>query len=91
MSRQPRPQVTASVVKNMTRRLQRDPATPSGKYAVLERINKNFTYNVGYPGFSNAAMDEVFNKFLIPQMFATAAQDRQIRQIFQSWRNRGKI
>jgi multiple sugar transport system substrate-binding protein len=90
-------------VKNIPVRLRRDPAAPRGKYVVLDRINKNYTYNVGYPGYSNAAIDEVFNKFLIPQMFAEVAQgkrtpadaareyDRQIRIIFQSWRNRKKI
>ena len=90
-------------VKNIPVRLRRDPNSPRGKYVVLDRINKNYTYNVGYPGYSNAAIDEVFNKFLIPQMFAEVAQDkrtpadaareydRQIRIIFQAWRNRKKI
>jgi multiple sugar transport system substrate-binding protein len=90
-------------VKNIPVRLRRDRAQPAGKYVVLDRINKNYTYNVGYPGYSNAAIDEVFNKFLIPQMFAEVAQgrrspaeaarvyDRQVRIIFQSWRNRKKI
>jgi multiple sugar transport system substrate-binding protein len=90
-------------VRNIPVRLRRDTNPPRGKYVVLDRINRNYTYNVGYPGFSNAAIDEVFNKWLIPQMFAEVAQgrrtpadaartyDRQIRQIFQAWRNRGKI
>ena len=85
-------------VKNMRTRLQRDPATPKGKYVILDRINRNFTYNVGYPGYSNAAIDEVFNKFLIPQMFAEVAQGkstpanaarayhREIGRIFARWR-----
>ena len=76
---------------------------PRGKYTILDEINKKYTKNVGYPGFSNPAIDEVFNKFLIPQMFAEVAQDkrtpadaartydRQLREIFQKWRNRGKI
>jgi multiple sugar transport system substrate-binding protein len=91
-------------VSNIKRRLQRDTVgKPAGKYVILDEINRRYTKNVGYPGFSNAAIDEVFNKFLIPQMFAEVAQgkrtpedaartyDRQIRQIFQSWRNRKKI
>jgi multiple sugar transport system substrate-binding protein len=90
-------------VRNIPVRLRRDTNAPRGKYVVLDRINRNYTYNVGYPGYSNAAIDEVFNKFLIPQMFAEVAQgrrtpadaartyDRQIRQIFQAWRNRRKI
>jgi multiple sugar transport system substrate-binding protein len=90
-------------VGNLSRRLARDPNTPSGKYKVLETINQKYTHNVGYPGFSNAAMDEMFNKFLIPQMFAQVAQgkltpaeaasaaQRDIGKIFAKWRARGKI
>jgi multiple sugar transport system substrate-binding protein len=90
-------------VSNLARRLERDAHTPKGKYKVLETINKKYTKNVGYPGFSNAAMDEVFNKFLIPQMFAQVAQDkmtpdeaaraaqRDIGKIFAAWRKRKKI
>ena len=90
-------------VRNLSRRLERDPHTPKGKYKILETINKRYTYNVGYPGFSNAAMDEVFNKFLIPQMFAEVAQgkrtpddaarayQREIGRIFAAWRKRKKI
>ena len=91
-------------VSNITRRLERDPvAKPAGKYKVLGEIAAKYTKNVGYPGTSNAGIDEMFNKFLIPQMFAEVAQgkrtpddaartyDRQIREIFQKWRNLGKI
>jgi multiple sugar transport system substrate-binding protein len=90
-------------VKNIPVRLARDPALPKGKYNVLDEINKKYTKNVGYPGFSNPAIDEVFNKFLIPAMFAEVAQgkrspadaaktyDGQLREIFQKWRNRKKI
>ena len=58
---------------------------------------------MGYPGFSNAAIDEVFNTWLIPQMFAEVAQGRksaadsvsdttrEVQRIFRKWRNRGKI
>jgi multiple sugar transport system substrate-binding protein len=93
-----------SSVRNMRVRLQRDPvARPRGKYVVLDEINRKYTLNVGYPGYSNAAVDEVFNKWLIPQMFAEVAQgkrspddaartyDRQIREIFQRWRNLKKV
>jgi multiple sugar transport system substrate-binding protein len=90
-------------VSNLSRRLARDPNTPSGKYKVLQTINQKYTKNVGYPGFSNAAMDEVFNKFLIPQMFAEVAQgkmtpaqaasaaQRDIGRIFAKWRALKKI
>jgi len=90
-------------VSNLSRRLARDPNTPSGKYKVLQTINQKYTHNVGYPGYSNAAMDEVFNKFLIPQMFAEVAQgkmtpaeaasaaQRDIGKIFAKWRALKKI
>jgi multiple sugar transport system substrate-binding protein len=90
-------------VKNLSRRLERDTHTPTGKYKILETINKKYTYNVGYPGFSNAAMDEVFGKWLIPQMFSEVAQGKrtpadaartyqsEIGKIFAAWRKRKKI
>ena len=51
----------------------------------------------------NAAVDEVFNKFLIPQMFAEVAQDKmtpqeaaktfdkQMKAVFAKWRAQKKI
>ncbi len=91
-------------VTNIPRRLARDPvAKPSGKYRVLGTIAEQYTNNPGHPGYTNAAIDEIFNKFLIPQMFAEVAQgkrtpeeaarvyDRSFRGIYQRWRNRGKL
>ena len=91
-------------VPNINRRVERDPvAKPPGKYKVLAEIADKYTLNPGWPGNTNAAFDEIFNKFMIPQMFAEVAQgkrtpedaariyDRSFRGIFQRWRNRGKI
>jgi multiple sugar transport system substrate-binding protein len=91
-------------VPNINRRVERDPvAKPAGKYKVLAEIADKYTLNPGWPGNTNAAFDEIFNKFMIPQMFAEVAQDkrtaedaakvydRSFRSIFQRWRNRGKI
>jgi multiple sugar transport system substrate-binding protein len=87
-------------VKNIKKRLAKD---PSGKYVVLDSIAKNATANVGFPGYSNAAIDELFIASLIPQMFAEVAQGNksaadsvrdtsgEIRRIFRKWRTRGKI
>jgi len=87
-------------VKNIKKRLAKD---PSGKYTVLDSISKHATANVGFPGYSNAAIDEVFNTFLIPQMFAEVARGRRTPEdaartyharlgtIFTKWRQRGKI
>jgi multiple sugar transport system substrate-binding protein len=87
-------------VPNIKKKLAKD---PSGKYTVLDRISRTATTNVGFPGYSNAAIDEVFNTFLIPQMFAQVAQGNksaaesvrdttnEVRRIFTKWRGRGKI
>jgi multiple sugar transport system substrate-binding protein len=90
-------------VPNIRRRVERDPAKPAGKYRVLAEIADKYTLNPGWPGNTNAAIDEIFYKWMIPQMFAEVAQDkrtaedaakiydRSFRRIFQRWRNRGKI
>jgi len=88
-------------VHNYARQLAADPH--KGKYKVLDLIARKYTVNVGYPGFSNAAIDEIFNTWLIPQMFAQVAQGKmtpaeaaraaqhEFKPIFAKWRARGKI
>jgi multiple sugar transport system substrate-binding protein len=90
-------------VTNYRQRLGADPHLPKGKYKILDTIARKYTANVGFPGYSNAAVDEIWNTFLIPQMFAQVAQDkmtpaeaakaaeRQMKAIFAKWRKRGKI
>ncbi|HEV8687379.1 MAG TPA: extracellular solute-binding protein [Gaiellaceae bacterium] len=90
-------------VRNIPVRLARDANTPTGKYKILGTISEKYTKNVGYPGFANAAIGEIFDTFLIPQMFAEVAQDkrtpddaardyqRRLGTIFTKWRRRGKI
>jgi multiple sugar transport system substrate-binding protein len=90
-------------VHNYKQQLLGDPHTPKGKYGVLNLIANKYTTNLGYPGYSNAAIDEVFNTWLIPQMFAEVAQgkltpaeaakaaERDAKRIFAKWRQRGKI
>jgi multiple sugar transport system substrate-binding protein len=80
-----------------------DPNKPSGKYTVLTTIAEKYTHNIGYPGTTNAAMDEVFSKYLIPQMFAQVSQGKlsaadsvksisgQVKDIYAKWKARGKI
>ncbi len=58
--------------------------------------------NVGYPGYANAATDEVFNTWVISTMFARAATgalspeaalaqaDKAVQRIFKKWKARGK-
>jgi multiple sugar transport system substrate-binding protein len=91
-------------VTNIPARVARDPvAKPAGKYSVLAEIAEKYTLNPGWPGNTNAGIDEIFYKWMIPQMFAEVAQgkrtaedaakiyDRSFKRIFQKWRNRGKI
>jgi multiple sugar transport system substrate-binding protein len=73
-----------------------------GKYALLAHA-ATWTTNVGHPGHTNAAIGEIFYRGVIPTMFAGAATgqltpeealdqaDREVRAIFQSWKERGKV
>jgi multiple sugar transport system substrate-binding protein len=77
-------------------------ADPSDKYKILEDA-ETWTTNVGDPGYTNAAIDEIFGRNVIPTMFkkvATdeAAADEAVReaeatckQIFGRWRERGLV
>lgn len=94
-----------SAVKDVKKELGDDRwgAKPAKKYVVLDQISQKYTHNVGYPGFTNAAIGEMFDTFLIPQMFAEVAQGKKtpdgaardyhnrINSIFTKWRKRGKV
>lgn len=82
---------------DLAQRIANDPkADPPDKYRVLETV-LDWATNVGYPGYATAAIDEVFNTFVIPTMFARVAReestpeeavrvaDAQIRRIFAKW------
>ncbi|HET8734553.1 MAG TPA: extracellular solute-binding protein [Anaeromyxobacteraceae bacterium] len=68
-------------------------AVPRGKYAVLATAME-WSTNVGHPGYASAAVDQVYNQFVIPTMFARAARgdatpedavreaDREAKRIF---------
>ena len=80
-----------------------DTHPPHGKYTILTTIAEKYTHNIGYPGTTNAAIDEIFQKYLIPQMFAQVSQGQmsaadsvksisgQVNDIFAKWKERGKI
>ncbi len=75
---------------------------PPDKYALLAGSPAWMT-NIGAPGSLNAAVDDVFSRFILPRMFASAARgqqtpaeavaaaDAEIKPIFDKWRERGKI
>jgi multiple sugar transport system substrate-binding protein len=80
-----------------------DDHKPKGKYTILTTIAEKYTHNIGYPGTTNAAMDEVFSKYLIPQMFAQVSQGKltakesvrdtmsAVKGIYAKWRKRGMV
>ena len=83
--------------------LANDPAAmPSEKYSVL-RDAAEWTACIGYPGFANAAIDEIFSTWVISTMFSEVARGRmtpeeamrgataRVRDIYAAWRDRGKL
>jgi multiple sugar transport system substrate-binding protein len=74
-------------------------AKPADKYKVLEDV-LTWATNIGAPGYANAAIDEVYQKWIIPVMFAKAAQgvlspedaikeaEAECKRIWEKWRER---
>ena len=72
---------------------------PPGKYAVLADAQQWAT-NVGFPGYANAAIDEIYSTWVLNTMFAQAATgamspedavkeaDAKARKIWQKWKER---
>jgi len=91
-------------VPDLKELIAQDPkADPPDKYKVLGDSQK-WTTNLGYPGFSNAAIGEIFGvHVLIPQMFRKAATgeatpedaikeaEAKCKQIFAKWEKRGRL
>ena len=77
-------------------------ATPPDKYKVLSDAG-TWTIHFGSPGYTNAAIAEIYNSGLIGKMMGQAAAgkltpeealnqaDAQVQRIFQKWRERGKV
>jgi multiple sugar transport system substrate-binding protein len=77
-------------------------ASPPDKYAIFTDADR-WTVNVGYPGYANAAIDEIWKSWLLPRMFADAASGRlspdealtryasEASKIFEVWRTRRKV
>ncbi len=73
-----------------------------GKLASLTTAPE-WTTNLGHPGYSNPAVGEVFNTFILPNMMAKAARGdlspeqavdeaaKQAEAIYAQWRDRGLI
>lgn len=62
-----------STVPDLEKLISNDPkAQPNDKYKILGTLMNQAT-NVGYPGYANAATDEIFNTWVLNTMFAKAA------------------
>jgi multiple sugar transport system substrate-binding protein len=77
-------------------------AVPPNKYTVLEDV-LDWATNVGYPGYSHAAIDESFGNWTLNTMFAKAASgaetpedalkqaEAQMKAIWAKWKERNMI
>ena len=91
----------AKTVPDLKKLIAHDPkADPPDKYKVLEDV-LDWATNVGYPGYANAAVDEIFSTWIISTMFAKVAAgqmkpqeaineaDKKVQAIFKKWRAKG--
>ncbi len=90
-------------VPDLQKLIANDPkAHPPDKYKVLDDV-LNWATNVGYPGYSNAAIDEIFGTWVLNVMFAKAASgaaspeealkeaDAASKRIFGKWKEKGLV
>jgi multiple sugar transport system substrate-binding protein len=90
-------------VPDLKKLIAKDPkANPPDKYKVLGDVQE-LTTNVGYPGNTNAAIEMIFWRFLIPGMFAKAATgeltpedaikeaEAKCKDIFAKWKAKGLV
>ena len=88
---------------DLQQQIANDPkAHPPDKYKVLGDV-LDWATNVGYPGYSNAAIDEIFTTWVIPNMFAKAAKgvlspedaireaETACKRIFAKWKEKGLV
>jgi ABC-type glycerol-3-phosphate transport system substrate-binding protein len=93
-----------SLVPQLEGWFQNDPfgANPPDKLAFLNDAI-DWSTNIGYPGPANTAAGEIFNTFVVSNMFARAARGEQTAEesvtqaeeecdrIFQKWRDEGLV
>ena len=90
-------------VPDLKNRLATDAnAHPQDKYKVLDDV-LGWAANVGYPGYANAAIDEIYNTWVLNVMFSRAASGQetpenavkqahaQCQRIFAKWRDKGVV
>jgi multiple sugar transport system substrate-binding protein len=90
-------------VPDLQKLIASDPkAHPPDKYKVLDDV-LDWATNVGYPGYSNAAIDEMFKTWVLNVMFGKAAAGQATpeealkeavaasRRIFAKWKEKGLV
>jgi multiple sugar transport system substrate-binding protein len=90
-------------VPDLQKLIANDPkAHPPDKYKVLDDV-LDWATNVGYPGYSNAAIDEIFKTWVLNVMFGKAAAGQATpeealkeavaasRRIFAKWKEKGLV
>ncbi|NJD61175.1 MAG: extracellular solute-binding protein [Deltaproteobacteria bacterium] len=90
-------------VPDLEKLISHDPkASPPDKYKVLADV-LTWATNVGYPGYANAAIDEVFSTWVLNTMFAEAAYGKETpenalkkaearcREIWAKWKQKGAL
>jgi multiple sugar transport system substrate-binding protein len=93
----------AKTVPDLQKLIAHDPkAHPPDKYKVLDDV-LDWATNVGYPGYANAAIDEIFNTWVLNVMFAKAASgsatpeealgeaEAACKRVFAKWKERGLV
>jgi multiple sugar transport system substrate-binding protein len=93
----------AKTVPDLKKQIAHDKmAHPPDKYKVLEDV-QDWATNVGYPGYVNAAISEIFGKWVISDMFRRAANgklspedalraaDKKVQASFKKWRAKGVL
>ena len=75
---------------------------PADKLALLSSFDRTST-NLGYPGYGNPAEGEIFDTYVLTDMFAKAATgvlspkdalaeaDTRAKEIFNKWRKKGFV
>jgi multiple sugar transport system substrate-binding protein len=93
----------AQLVPDLQKLVANDPkAVPPDKYAIFSDADK-WTVGVGYPGYANGAIDEIWRDWLVPRMFADVASGRmtaeaaldmyaaQVGTVFAKWQGLKKV
>ncbi len=89
--------------KEIRKMTAQDTHKPKGKYTILTTIAEKYTTNPGHPGNTTPVIDEIFQTWLLPQMFAEVAQGKstpaeavsafakKAQGIYRKWKSQGLV